>query len=250
LSQLNQESILHVPLADSFKVDEIYEMSVSVRVKTFQMDQYLLSEAELFYGESISLAYEAVQIAVLSKAKYLKHLPEIYERDDFVSHFLMLIESFWKPISQQIEQMNAYFDPVLTSPVVLPWLASWVGLSVDKSLPLERVRALLKSAMIFYQQRGTLQALVAYLETFTGGEVHVLERRARNFILGKQCNLGVEIALGKENQPNSLLIEVAVPPEEIIALKLSNDMYQRKINDIVRSLVPAHTIFDVHCEFR
>jgi phage tail-like protein len=245
----NQELILQVPLQKPFEARKSYEMSVSVRVKTFPRDQYLLSEAEIYDGETNLLAYEAVQTAVLSKGKYLNHLPELYESDDFVNHFLMLIESFWKPTSLQIEQMDCYFDPLLTPPAVLPWLAGWVGVPVDASLPMDRMRSLLRSAMMFYQRRGTFQALKTYLETYTGGKVTIIERRARNFVLGEKCRLGVDVALGEKNQPNLLQVEINVPREELERSGFSTDMYVRKMKEIVRSLVPAQIIFEVQCEF-
>jgi phage tail-like protein len=213
------------------------------------MDQFLLSEAKIYDAELNILAYEAAQIAVFGHGKYLYHLPEIYENDDFVNRFLMLVESFWKPISQQIDQMDCNFDPQLTPQTLLPWLSSWVGLPFDVSLPITRMRSLLKSSMMFSQQRGTFQALKTYLETYTGGEVTILERRASNFILGQQGKLGVEIALGTANQPNSIQIHIKVPLEELEQSKFSSNTYEQKINEIVRSLIPAHTVCNVDCEF-
>jgi phage tail-like protein len=249
LSELNEEVILQIPLREPFEAGKSYEISINVRVKTFQIDHYLLSEAELFDADTHLLAYEAVQMAVISRGNYMQHLPEIYERDDFINRFLMLIESFWKPINQQIDQVDCYFDPHLTSSAMLPWLASWMGMSFEKTLPLNRMRALLKSAMVFYQQRGTLQALKTYLEMYTGGEAAISERRARNFVLGEKGRLGVEIALGKNNQPNSLQVDLRVSADELNQTGFSTDMYQRKMKEIVRSLVPAHSVFSVQCEF-
>jgi len=125
-----------------------------------------------------------------------------------------------------------------------------VGLPVDPSLPTERVRALLKSAMLFYQCRGTLHALKTYLEIYTAGEVTVLERRARNFVLGAKNVLGMETALGAANQPNLILVRICVPVEELERTRLDRNMYLQKMKDIVRSMVPAHVIYQVQCEFQ
>jgi phage tail-like protein len=249
LNEVNQEFILQLPLSSVFTAGQSYEMTVSVRVETFKMDQYLLSEARIFDADIQMVAYEAVQTAVFGHGKYLHHLPELYENDDFVDRFLMLIESFWKPINQQIDQMYCNFDPQLTPQTLLPWLSSWGGLPFDESLPVERMRALLKQSMMFSQQRGTFQALKTYLETYTGGSVTIFERRASNFVLGKQGRLGVEIALGTENQPNSIFINVKVPLIELEQTKFSTGVYENKLKEIVRTLIPAHTVCDLICEF-
>lgn len=249
LLEADQKILIDIPLHKYFKTGAEYEISVGVRVKTFQIDQYLLSEVRMYDNEFRVLAYEAEQIAVISQARYLQHLPELYEKDDFINRFLMLIESFRKPINQQIEQVDCYFDPLLTPPEMLPWLSSWIGLTVDSLLPVQRMRSLLKSAMIFYQQRGTLPALKTYLEMFTGGKVCIVEKRASDFMLGESCKLGVEKALGKGNQPNSVQVDIQIPADELNHLKLTAEMYKNKILDNVRTLVPAHTAYTVNCEF-
>jgi phage tail-like protein len=232
-----------------FTQNQVYEIKIRARVNTFYFDQYLLIRSALVDETLQTRSSEALQVAVFGNGKYIKYLPEIYESDDFVGRFLMLIESFWKPVSQQIDQMDLYFDPHLTPEAFIPWLSSWVGLPVDSLLPIERVRTLLKNAMVFNQCRGTRQALQTYLEIYTSGEVEIVEKRSKNFILGEQSDLGVEIALGKENQPNSINIRIHVPPGELERVHYSEEMYQRKIMSIVKTMVPAHTIFDVTCVF-
>ena len=92
--------------------------------------------------------------------------------------------------------------------------------------------------MVFNQCRGTRQALQTYLEIYTSGKVEIIEKRSKNFILGDQSDLGVEIALGKDNQPNSILIFVHIPAGELERIHFSEEMYQRKIMSIVRNMVP------------
>jgi phage tail-like protein len=247
--EVNQEHIILIPLDEHFVVGQLYEIQIKVRIHTFSINQFLITDSSLVTDDQQILAAETLQIAVFGKGKYLRFLPEIYDNDDFTSRFLMLFESFWKPISQQIDQGEYYFDPDLTPPAFVPWLASWLGLPVDPSLPLNRVRTLLKSAMILYQYRGTHQALQTFLEIYTDGEVDIVEQRAKNFILGGDSSLGVDIALGSENQPNSLIINLRMPETELQIMGYSENMYHRKMNEIIRTMVPAHTVIDVKCAF-
>jgi len=141
-----------------------------------------------------------------------------------------------------------YFDPLLTPSELLPWLASWLGLPIDNLLPIERNRVLIQNAMQLSQRRGTVAALKKYLEIYSDGKVEITERRAKNFVLGA-ASLGVVVALGKKNLPNTVSIKLSVPEEELVRTKYSPEMYQRKMNEIVRSQIPAHVTFDLNCEF-
>lgn len=247
--EVNQEHIILFPLDGHFVVGQSYEIQILVRIHTFPLNQFLITESSLVTDDQQILAAETLQVAVFGKGKYLGYLPEIYDNDDFASRFLMFFESFWKPISQQIDQGEYYYDPDLTPPAFIPWLASWLGLPVDPSLPLNRVRTLLKNAMMIYQYRGTHQALKTYLEIYTDGEVEIVEQRAKNFILGGDSSLGVDIALGSENKPNSVIINLSMPETELQRLGYTENMYHRKMNEIIRTMVPAYTIIDVKCAF-
>jgi phage tail-like protein len=245
----DQDLIILIPLDGHFSAGKTYDLEIGARLNTFYADQHLQVETRLVTDEAALLDSAALRLTVFGKGKYLQYLPEIYEGDDFSSRFLMLFESFWKPLSQQIDQIDHYFDPDLTPPIFVPWLASWIGMPVDPSLPLERVRTLLKNALMLFQCRGTLLALKTYLEIYTAGQVHVIERRATNLILGKAATLGMNVALGKNNQPNSLSINVAVSRAELDRTQYSAETYRRKISELVRTLVPAHVHYDVKCEF-
>jgi phage tail-like protein len=244
-----EDLVLTIALTDPFQTGQAYELEVRVLINTFYFNQYLLAEARLLDHTMQTQALESIRIAVHAKGKYLQHLPELYENDDFTGRFLMLFESMWKPISKQIDQVDVYFDPGLTPEGFIPWLASWVGLPVDNSLPPERIRTLLKSAMMLFQCRGTYKALQTYLQIYTGGEVEVVEQRARNFTLGQQSALGVDIALGTQNKPNTVSINIRVPAAELDRMHFTEAMYGRKIEEITRTLVPAHVDYRVQCQF-
>ena len=249
IAELEQERILRIPLDQATNVVSHFEIKVDVRIKTFEIDQYLLCEARLFDSDLNLLTSEAIHLAVFSRGRYMNHLPEIYEGDHFVNHFLMLIESFWKPSSQQIDQMYCYLDPLLTPEGFLPWLSSWVGMTFDERLPANRKRKLLNSAMVMYQQRGTLESIKTYLKAYTDREAEVIEKRSRNLILGGGSKLGVETALGSGNQSNTVKINIKVPDADLVEMNYSKGMYLRKLTDTVRTLVPAHAYVDLNCEF-
>jgi phage tail-like protein len=248
VTEAERDLVVMIPLAEHFRAGQAYEITVRVRINAFYFDHYLLAEARLL-TEAGLLALETVQVAVFGKGKYLTYLPELYGSDDFTSRFLMLFESFWKPINQQIDQVENYFDPDLTPEQMLPWLSSWIGMPVDPTLPVHRMRSLLRQAMQLFQCRGTLRALKLYLEIYTEGQVEVQERRANNFILGQGSALGAAIALGRANQPNSVSVRLRLPRAELARMGYSEAMYVQKMKEIIRGLIPAHVVFDVECVF-
>ncbi|MFO7583570.1 MAG: phage tail protein [Anaerolineales bacterium] len=250
VAEAGTDMLILIPLADHFSPGQVYSLQIGLRLRTFYANQHLLVDARLVLpAEAATLAEASLRLTVFGKGKYLQYLPEIYESDDLTSRFLMLSESFWKPVNQQIEQADAYFDPDLTPPEFIPWLASWVGLPVDESIPLERMRALLNNALLFFQRRGTRQAAQTYLEIYTGGQVEIVERRAANFVLGVSASLGNEIALGTKNQPNTVLIRLDIPESELERTRYSAKTYQQKISEIARGILPAHVRYEVECNF-
>ncbi len=244
-----QDLIIRIPLDGYFTAGNTYNLEIGVRLNTFHANQYLEVESQLVLADAEILDTATLRLTVFGKGKYLQFLPEIYESDEFTSRFLMLFESFWKPINQQIDQIDNYFDPTLTPPQFVPWLASWMGMPVDSSLPLDRVRALLKNALMLFQCRGTPKALKTYLEIYTAGTVSIVERRARNLVLGQQSMLGMEFALGQNNQPNTVDIRLSVSSTELDRTKYPAEIYRRKIIELARALLPAHVLFNVECEF-
>ena len=191
----------------------------------------------------------SIELTVKGNAEYLRFLPEVYNYDDFINRFLMMFETFWKPVNQQISQIENYFDPDLTPEVFLPWLASWVGMEIDPSFPKNRVRELIRCAIPLSHSRGTAQSIKLFLEMYSGGKVSLSEKKAQNFIIGGAMGLGDGIALGLDNKPNTVQVSMTVPKSELERTGFTKDKYSMKIREFIRSMVPAHTVFMLSCKF-
>jgi phage tail-like protein len=217
---------------------------------------------------------ESVTVVVVAKGQYVQYLPAIYEDDELMGRFLMLFESFWAPIEKQIDSLPCYFDPRLTPPEFLPWLASWIDLVLDEQWPEERRRELLRSAVSLYRKRGTPGGLEDYLEIYTGTRPEVIEHRAQNFRLGPAGQLGQGIALGTDNIPHTFTVRLKLPLAEYrfggVSTSLSGSgasssarrererhafgeaqqelARRRKIEAIIEAQKPAHTRFNLQLE--
>lgn len=140
---------------------------------------------------------QVVNINVKTKADYLRFLPAIYDDDDFMGRFLMLFESFWNPISNQIDHLDYYFDPKMAPPEFLAWLASWFSITFQDDWSEEKRRALIYEAQSLYRKRGTRGALSRFIEIYTGAEPEIVEHRGEDFRLGVAALMGAGLSLGE-----------------------------------------------------
>jgi phage tail-like protein len=188
-----------------------YEMRVTVSPSEFEHD--LMSRAVAYAGHDVQWAYsETAQVRVPLKGRYIKYLPAIYLDDELMGRFLMLFESFWGPIERQIDSMHYNFDPLMAPRDLLPWLATWVNITLDEHWPEERRRQLLLEAVSLFRRRGTPRGLIDYLQIYTGERAMIVEHRANNFRLGLSARLGPAVALGHANEPHTFSVRLALLP--------------------------------------
>ncbi len=236
-----------------------YEYRVAARVAPVDGDRVLESRAVATAegeGAPSLQATEWAAVTVPAQGRYLDHLPAIYREDELMGRFLMLFESFWAPIDRQIESLPFYFDPRMTPPELLPWLASWIDLVLDERWPVGKRRRLLRAAAALYRKRGTRQGLEEYLEIYTGTKPQIVEHRAHNFRLGREARLGPGIALGRGNEPHTFTVVLRLPPlgakedgdgdrGERARLELAR---RRRIEAIIEAEKPAHAGYTLRIE--
>jgi phage tail-like protein len=137
-----------------------------------------------------------------TRLSYLRYLPPVYREDPvsaaFLERFLSMFETSFDSLEQEINQLFRYFDPKLTPKEFLPWLASWINLSLDDEVPEQRVRQFIRRAASLYRRKGTPGALVEFLELYTGKSVRLSEylRELRPMVIGeKDSTLGRGVVL-------------------------------------------------------
>jgi phage tail-like protein len=227
------------------------EFRAAVAVAPINHEITLTGQATVTGPHGEFLEAESVSIAVWPSGKYLTYLPALYEQDDFMGRFLMLFESFWKPIETQIDGVYNYFDPRLTPAHFLPWLASWLDIELEEHWSLEQQRRLLRWAIALHRSRGTRWGLLKYLELYTGQTAEIVEQRAENFILGEQARLGPGIALGQGNVPHTFTVTLRLPPVKAGSAKEQKrleEVRHRAIEAIIDRQKPAHTVYTLHLE--
>jgi phage tail-like protein len=195
---------------------------------------------------------ETACVLVPAKGRYLKHLPSIYQEDQLMGRFLMLFESILDPLEKKIHNQADYLDPGLAPAQFLPWLGSWTDLPADPDLGEEAQRSLVSKASRLVHERGTRSGLQTYLEAYTGGHVRIVEHFSDNFRLGPDARLGLGIALGVDNIPNTFSVSIRIdnipvdPDEE--AARRRRHALERKIHGIIEAEKPVHTGYTLHLE--
>lgn len=100
-------------------------------------------------------------------------MPGIYVEDAMVHGFTRGLDTVLAPVFLTLDCLDAYLDPGRAPEDFLPWLASWVGVSLAESWPAERKRAVVATAVARHRDRGTVAGLRAHVELLTGGDVDI-----------------------------------------------------------------------------
>jgi len=105
----------------------------------------------------------------------IRYLPAIYQEDLFTDQFTRAFDDVLAPVHVVLDNIEQYFNPYLTPVDFLDWLAGWVGMGLSEDWPIERKRQVVASAIYLHQWRGTVAALKAEVELYTGGYVEISE---------------------------------------------------------------------------
>lgn len=138
------------------------------------------------------------------RASTRQYLPSVYQEEatsaDFVDRFLSLFDTVRDTVSDRIATIAKLFDPMATpacpSRDFLSWLAGWLGLTLDQTMPLERRRKLVQQAHRLFALRGTPKGMILAIELYTGVRPTLLEHyRIRKLLFTDRSSLGAESRL-------------------------------------------------------
>lgn len=123
------------------------------------------------------LCHVTLEMPRISLARWL---PGVFSGDrvagDFTDRFLSIFDTTIRSIERQLDDQAALFDPRSTpaqpggrgAPDFLSWLATWVGISLDRHWPEARRRRFLREAPRLFDHRGTAKGLRAVLLLYLG----------------------------------------------------------------------------------
>jgi phage tail-like protein len=166
-----------------------------------------------------------------------RFMPAIFRQDPFMARLLRMFDEMLNPLLETVDAVDCYFDPLMTPPAFVEWLASWVGEELSPSWPDRSRRALVSEAAWIHRARGTQAGLKRAVELVAGCEALVIDN-TEGLRLDEDGRLGVNTALQASNQ-NRI---------NIVLRGSAADIDLEAVNDVVRKLKPAHCVFSVELE--
>ena len=100
-------------------------------------------------------------------------LPGLFLEDTFALGLCAGLDAVLAPVPVTLDCLDAYFDPRLTPPDFLEWLAGWVGLSLDQNWSEAQRRALVSQAAELYRWQGTVRGVIDHVRLYAGVEPEV-----------------------------------------------------------------------------
>ncbi len=111
---------------------------------------------------------------------WLRRLPQLYSRHEgmrsFLQRYLAPLAGLEDDLALQHEQRHALLKPCSTPAGALPWLANWIGLTLDERWSETARRSFIKEAPWLMRLRGTPWALRRMVEIVTGARVVIVEQ--------------------------------------------------------------------------
>lgn len=145
-----------------------------------QPGRYLWLRLRLQGNGSASPVLRGVELE-FPRVSLRRYLPAVFGAEpvsaDFTDRFLSLLDTTFRSIESEIDNLAGYFDPASTPAErrdgkidFLSWLASWVGLMFDRQWSEARRRWFLKQAGKLFPLRGTRKGLWLELLLYLGME--------------------------------------------------------------------------------
>lgn len=102
-------------------------------------------------------------------------LPAVLREDAFARELCASMDEVLAPVLLTLDALPAYLDLATTPEDMLPWLAAWLGMSLDTSQDPDSQRGLLSSAGELHATRGTQRGIQRAVEAAIGVPVEVVE---------------------------------------------------------------------------
>jgi phage tail-like protein len=183
----------------------------------------------------------------VSKRSFVEFLPSVYQQGgagietDFLRRMLRVVQHTFESLRVRADTLHEVFRPGSTDPEFLPWLASWIALTLEPDWPTDKKRRVIRRAAALYPIRGTARALIEMVEIFTGHRVRVRENEFpyRGFRVG-QSRMSIDtIVLPKVNLAHTFVVELPVSDEAL------SDADLQRVHRVIHIEKPAHTLYCV-----
>jgi phage tail-like protein len=180
-------------------------------------------------------------------SNYLKFLPAIFRGDSetsaFLGNYLNVFEKILSGFSSTLDTIDRYWDPALTPPEFVDWLAGCMGLALKQDWQTNQKRQIIATIVPIYRMRGTKRGLEEYLRIYVDGADVGIKEMANPFQIAVHSQIGVDSVIGL-GRPYYFQISVKLPTP---SLELK-EKKKRSIIEIIDREKPAHTYYSLIIE--
>jgi phage tail-like protein len=151
-----------------------------------------------------------------------------------------IVESVFAELGEEIDDIPDLFDPRAAPADFLPWLASWMALTLRADWDESQQRAVLAKIIPLYAKRGTKSGIEEYLKIYAGEGVTIKDELSP-LQIGASSTVGVDTVVGGQ-PPYFFIVNVAFaePDAEKIKLKV------KAVKDVLDIEKPAHTFYQLN----
>lgn len=186
----------------------------------------------------------------VAQPSWIRFLPGVYqdadeENSDFLKRFLSIQEHVALQIEEKLEGIHSFFDPRETPEPFLPWLASWMAMSLHESWTVQRRREVIHRAAEMYKVRGTAEGLRLSLSLFAEVEAEVVEFRwpYPGFVIGRSAVIGHESTIARPVfETQCFVVKLPARKSDVSREKL------RTVHAVVEMEKPAHAHYALEFE--
>ncbi|MDQ3986721.1 MAG: phage tail protein [Actinomycetota bacterium] len=153
----------------------------------------------------------------------VEQLPRTLAEDHFMQRFLLVFENISDSIRDRIRDFHHYLDVGVGPVEFVRWMAAWLDVPIDASLPEERQRGFVSRAGTLLYLRGTRAGLQGLIEALTGSDVKI-------------------------DDGGGVWPEGSAPDRQArvkVTVKNSGGVNEQQLFELVRRELPANTPFDL-----
>jgi len=147
------------------------------------------------------------------------------QEDDFALRFTAALDEVIAPVLLALDNLDAYFDPMLAPPDFLEWLATWVGIDIDETWPEHKQREQVRSAVDLYRWRGTKKGMTDVIRLYCDVEPEIIDNGGTSYSEGPTGPL-------PGSPTPSLLVRVTIPS--------GRDIDESRLHELVNTAKPAY----------
>ena len=192
------------------------------------------------------LVYAETDIVLtVNRQNLVGFLPQVFRQSTeegapFLKGFLYIVQTLYDSVNQRVARLHELFDPRTADADFMPWLASWLALTLNPDWTVLQRRKMIMAAAKLFPVRGTAMAIREFVQIYVGVDVTIEENSwpFNGFRIGVNSTVGDDtVILPTMNLAHCFVVSLkkaasAVPDDEIV-----------KIHQIIQSQKPAHTSY-------